>query len=67
MALNQNIKIISVNVNSIVTNARRYNLLNFINKHEPDIVLLNETKLNSNHRISFEHYNIIRNGRSMAL
>ena len=39
------LKIIAVNANSIVTNERRYNLLQFTSKHNPDIILLSETKL----------------------
>lgn len=57
------LKIISINVNSIVKNQRRASLMNLINTQKPDIILINETKLNKNHVISFEKYNIIRNDR----
>lgn len=60
------LKIISINVNSIVTIERRSRLLNFINKHAPDILLICETKLNKTHKIIFEHYNIIRTDRKNA-
>lgn len=33
----------------------------------PDIVLLNETKLNKNHKIEFKYYNIIRRDRTDAI
>ena len=60
------LKIIAVNANSIVTNERRYNLLQFTSKHNPDIILLSETKLNSNHKISFQNYTLYRQDRVNA-
>lgn len=60
------IKIFSINVNSIITLDRRLNLMNFIDNNKPDIVLLNETKLNSKHKIYFENYNFIRTDRENA-
>ena len=51
---NQIIKLIAVNVNSIVTNEKKkYFLLRFIEDHEPDLLLLSETKLNPSHKITF--------------
>lgn len=68
MAVNVNhLKIISVNVNSIITNAKRYSLLQFIEAHDPDIVLLSETKLNPKHKISFESYKMIRTDRPNSI
>ncbi|KYN03421.1 hypothetical protein ALC62_05739 [Cyphomyrmex costatus] len=58
------IKIISVNVNFIIKNQRRASLLNIIEKQNPDVVLLGETKLNKNHILRFENYNVIRNDRN---
>jgi len=43
------IKIISVNVNSIIKNQRRASLYGLISKYNPDIVLVSETKLGTNH------------------
>lgn len=57
------IKIIVINVNSIIKNQRRASLMNLINIQNPDIILLNETKLNKAHILRFENYNIIRNDR----
>lgn len=59
----KNLKIIEINVNSIIKTSRRYDLLNFIKLHNPDIVLLNETKLNTKHKLHFEEYELIRNDR----
>ena len=60
------LKIISVNTNSIISNKKRDELLTFIKKQNPEILLLSETKLNKNHKISFKDYNIIRTDRHNA-
>lgn len=59
------LKMISINVNSIVKNQRRASLMNLINMQKPDIILLtiSESKLNKNHVIKFDNYNIIRRDR----
>lgn len=61
--ISKNLKIIQINVNSLISISRRYNLQQFINKHNPDILLLNETKLNSRHRLLFYNYIMIRKDR----
>lgn len=58
------LKILSINVNSIITNQRRASLLNIMKSQQPDILLINETKLNKQHVLRFEKYNIIRNDRN---
>lgn len=58
------IKILSINVNSVIKNQRRASLLNIINQQNPDIILINETKLNKNHIFKLVNYNIIRNDRN---
>ena len=40
------INIIAININSICSNAKRYILLKFLEEQNPDILLINETKLN---------------------
>ena len=62
----QKLKIISVNVNSIVANQRRFSLYNLMNKHKPDIVFLSETKLRESHVVNFKDFNIIRDDRKHA-
>lgn len=57
------LKIIALNANSIVSVARRLNLLKFLERHTPDILMLNETKLNYRHIITFKKYNVVRNDR----
>jgi exonuclease III len=57
------VKIISMKVNSIVANQRRYNFLKLLEKENPDMVLLTETKVNMKYKIEFKKYNIIRNNR----
>ena len=57
---------LSINTNSIAAQYRRYNLLDTIKKYNPDITLINETKLNKNHKLAFKDYNMIRNDRESA-
>lgn len=57
------LSIASINVNSIQTNYRRYELLEFTKKYKHDIVLLNETKLTQHHKIAFKKYNIYKTDR----
>lgn len=64
MAVHTNqLVIIQVNVNSIVSNHKRYSLLRLTEEHNPDIVLINETKLTPKHSMSFKQYQLIRNDR----
>lgn len=58
-----NLKIIALNVNSIVSVSRRLNLLKFMEQHQPDILMLSETKINRHHQITFKNYKIIRQDR----
>jgi hypothetical protein len=57
------LKIITINVNSLVGLPRRHNLDLFLRKHNPDIVLLCETKLNSKHKLSIRNYKLLRSDR----
>lgn len=59
----ENLKIIHINVNSIIRLSRRHELCNFLNIHKPDFVLLNETKLNPKHKLVFQNYEMIRKDR----
>ena len=67
MALSQVLKIVYINVNSIVSNNKRYELLQFLEKNDPDICLLGETKLNDTHKLTFKNYEFIRNDRKNAI
>lgn len=58
------LKIAQINVNSIISNERRANLLGMLREQDPDVVLLCETKLNDKHKIQFKKYKIIRNDRT---
>ena len=62
----RNLKIIEININSIIKVNRSYELLNFINLQNPDIVLLNETKLKTNHKLFFQYSELILKDRSNA-
>lgn len=57
-------KLLSINVNSIVSNVRRYNLLDTLLKLKIDIALINETKLKDRHKLKFPDYNIVRDDRA---
>lgn len=56
--------IAAINVNSTVANYRRLELSEFASKHDHDIILLSETKLNSKHKLAFKDYNLTRNGNA---
>lgn len=57
------LKIIHINVNSIIKISRRYELQNFLSNNNPDIDLLNETKLNPRYNLCFNGYKMIRKDR----
>lgn len=61
--ISKKLKIIEINVNSLIQISRRYDLSQFLKVHIPDIVLLNETKLNKKHKLTYERYNLIRRDR----
>lgn len=58
------LKIISLNVNSLVTLQRRHYLNTFLCDNRPDVVLLSETKIKEKHRMSFKNYKFIRTDRT---
>ena len=57
------INIISINVNSLISQDKRIYLANFLETNKPDIVLIGETKLNKTHKLNFDRYNLIRSDR----
>lgn len=68
MHLNQQLaqrelRIFTLNVNSLITHHRRHDLQEFISRHNPDVIMLNETRLNKNHRIEYRGYELIRDDR----
>ncbi|XP_044594068.1 uncharacterized protein LOC123271737 [Cotesia glomerata] len=63
--LTQNkLKIMAVNVNSIQANKRRLELISRIHQHNPDVILLSETKLKKSHKLTLKNYTIIRTDRT---
>ena len=50
------------NPNSIKN--KYYEFLNFINVNKPDLISLNETKINNNNEFFIPNYKIIRKDRS---
>ena len=61
------IRIAAINVNSLIANHRRFELVHFANEYNHDVIFLSETKLNSSHVVSFKDYNIIRRDRPHAV
>ena len=51
----KSIKLMAINVNSLETNVRRYNLQTILEKLNPDIALISETKLSDSHKLSFKN------------
>lgn len=65
--INKQIKIIALNINSLISNQKRANLLQLTKKLNPDIILLGETKLNSRHKISYTQFTIHRTDRKNVI
>lgn len=57
------LKIIQLNVNSIVSITKRHELEVFLNEQHPSIVMLNETKIKPFHKVQFKNFTFIRNDR----
>lgn len=58
-----NLKIIAINANSLVSHEKRISMTTLIGDHDPDFILVGETKLMNKHKLSFKDYNIVRNDR----
>ena len=65
--VNKNTIIIAININSLISLEKKYFLLKLIKIYNPDIILLSETKLNQNHKLIIDGYNIIRNDRPNSI
>lgn len=63
---NTNLIITAINVNSLVTIQKRYDLLELARTTNSDIVLISETKLNASHQFNPADYNLIKTDRPAA-
>lgn len=54
-----NLKIISINCCSLVSHRKRIQLQKYLAQYKPDIALLQETRLNSRHRVHINGYDLI--------
>lgn len=54
-----NLKIISINCCSLVSHRKRIQLQEYLAQYKPDIALLQETRLNSRHRVHINGYDLI--------
>lgn len=59
-AQSHNLKVITLNANSLISHQRRHNLQQFLAHHKPDVLLLNETHLATKHRIHFRNHEMVR-------
>ena len=60
-------RLAAINVNSIVANCRRLELIQFLQDYDHDFIFLSETKLNGRHKISFKDYNLGRRDRPNSI
>lgn len=63
-ASNRSLKVIEINVSSLISIKRRNDLSNFLGTHKPNVVLLVETNLSSIHKLSFPNYSFIRSDKT---
>lgn len=56
-------RLIHFNVNSIVAPAKKVQLIEYINRYDPEIVFLTETKLKPSHFFAVKNYNLFRADR----
>lgn len=61
------LSIIAINVNSIISLQRRLNLKDLVEEHDPDFVLLSETKLSNKYKINIENYSCARDDRPNSI
>lgn len=59
----RDVKCILINVNSLISIAKRVIFDNFIKVNKPDIIFVTETKLNPRLKVNFENFNMIRKDR----
>lgn len=64
MAQESELKVMQLNINSIVSIKKRTEFEIFIKKHTPQIIMLSETKLNKIHTLNINGYTTIRNDRT---
>jgi flagellar biosynthesis chaperone FliJ len=56
-------KLLSVNVNSLISNSKKASLIHFIENNNPDIICMCETKLKPVNHMSIKNYDLIRRDR----
>lgn len=60
------LKIIQININSLVSKLKRHELAELIRKNKPHILMLSETHLKSHHNVNIEGYKLHRVDRSQT-
>lgn len=64
MASESEIKVMQLNINSIISLKKRTEFELLIKKHAPSIILLSETKLHKKHTLNINGYKILRSDRT---
>lgn len=61
--MNENyiLKVIQLNINSIISHKKRTEFEQFLKKHKPQVIILSETKLSKKHTLNINGYTTIRN------
>lgn len=62
-----NYKIISINVNSLISYNKKLSLMHFLETNRPDIICMSETKLKSTDHMVVDSYNLIRRDRKIDI
>lgn len=57
-------KIITINVNSLISHSKRHDVERFLKRNKPHVLLIEETKLNVKHTLDFRHYSMVRVDRT---
>ena len=61
------IRVAAININSLVANYRKLELLQFLREHDHGCIFVSETKLNPIHKLVVADYNLVRNDRPNAI
>lgn len=64
METHNSVKIIALNVNSLISTQKKHSLKVFLDEQKPEVIMLSETNLSPNHNITYKNYNIIRNDKT---
>ena len=61
------LRMMTLNVGSLIDHGRRIDLLNILNKNKIDLSFLQETHLKNNHIMNLNNYNVLRNDSNQGV